>query len=69
LAKKNRRDNSPQAQFKTLLSEVNFPATRDELIEFARRKRFDDELIDMLESIPDLTYQPNQLERVINSRR
>jgi hypothetical protein len=48
------------------LSGVDYPATKDQLVEHARSRSAPEEIIDQLSSLPDDTYDgPNKVSRAI----
>ena len=51
-------------QMQKFLSGVDYPASKDELVEHARGQGADDDVLSQLESIPDRTYDgPNAVSQ------
>ncbi len=50
------KNSSNETQVHQAISGISYPATKDELIEYAKSRNSSDEIIDQLESLPSIEY-------------
>lgn len=58
-----------QAEVQRAIDGANFPASRDHLVEQARRNEADDEVVSVLEQLPALTFaSPTEVSSQLTAR-